>query len=521
MSERDDRCEDALDTLAESFRSFSGRDGIDATVLSLGIIWHRDLARIGAVAPLRFDREGQVLISRLAPDFIDPRSGERAPLLDRHLSRTPLKLKRLSDGQFQISPSDRLKVEVNGRSISGTAVVSMEELGEEIIITLSKSVVLSIFNAPARSIVSPHEQQMKLVGISRGVALTRDTIARIAVSDIPIFIHGETGTGKELVARAIHSLSERARKQMVSTNMAAIAPSLAAAELFGTKKGAFTGATRDKLGLFEQAHGGTLFLDEIGDVPKEVQPMLLRTLEFGEVRRIGSESANIVDVRIISATDRNLEQNEDGVPFNQPLFQRLQGIKISVPPLRRRRVDIGLLCKVFWEVKNRNIDWVSFEAMDADQMTRLAIYNWPGNIRELRNKVQQIQLGEPAFRDDILTRPEASIQLAPPVQRNRFRKYKNATDVSESELIEALDAANWIIKDAASALGISRTALYDLMAKSSNVRNIEDIGEQELRDVIAMVPGGLDAWVKHLHVGREALRRRIQSLGGTPQKSFN
>ncbi len=507
-----------LDTLDEPFRSSTHGAAFGATVLSLGVIWHRDLTRIGAIAPLRFDGEGNAEISRLMPEFQNIDNPDRAPLLDQHLSRTPLIIKRLLNRKFVFKlPSKRLKISINGRALTDTTTVEMDELGDEIIITLSNSVVLSVFHAPARSRSSFNESDLGLIGISNEIAQTKNAIIRVAASDIPVLIRGKTGTGKELIARAIHRTSKRASKELTSINMAAFSPSLAAAELFGVKKGAFTGATQDKPGLFERAHCGTLFLDEIGDTPREVQPMLLRTLEFGEMRRIGGDKTHSVDVRIIAATDRSLKLREDELSFNQPLLQRLQGFSIEAPPLRERRIDIGVLFKHLWTVIGGADQELQNSNVMAAQLTQLATYAWPGNVRELRNIVQQIRLGQPILN---LVKPQDASSLkeskteaySTELCKTEPPKYKNPADISDVNLINALNETGWIIKDAANKLNVSRTALYELMSNSSSVRDIDDISDEELKNVISSTPGGIDAWVKQLRVGRNALRRKMKSI---------
>lgn len=502
-----------LDTIDESLRSLSGETALGATVLSLGVIWHRDLDRIGAVAPLRFDNNGLAALSRITPEFRDTDGVGKSPLLDQRISRTPVTIKKLSERAFAIKPPEkRVKLRVNGQTITEATKFDMDELGDEIIIALSNAVILSLFNAPARGF-SNARNSLGLLGVSKAMFSTRDAIARVAKSDIPVLIRGETGAGKELVARAIHHASARASKELVSVNMAAVAPTLAAAELFGVKKGAFTGAVQDKSGLFEQADRGSLFLDEIGDTPKEVQPMLLRTLEFGEMRRVGSDKTKVIDVRIIAATDRSLEPQEGEASFNQPLLQRLNGFSITIPPLRSRRVDIGILVRSFVEPMAGENQQDSLHVIQLKNMERLALHNWSGNVRELRNVTQQILLGHHVLiqlNDNKEDKRRANPGLSQPA--GFHPKYKSAGEVTESELIDALNDTCWVIKDAAAKLNISRTALYEIMSKSKLIRSIENISDDELRTTVQSVQGGLNEWAKYLRVGRESLKRKLQNL---------
>ena len=319
MPHSDEETSYNLETLQNSAGVGSKDAAFGATILSLGIIWHPDPARIGAIAPVQFASDNTFPVSRLSPIFQNPENGHASPLLDQRLSRTPFLIERTSSRQFKITPpAKRVSIFVNGRALTKPSIFEMDEFGEEIILTLSNAVTLSLYNAPARLLNEKTVEDCGLVGISNGMALVRNAIASVAKSEISVLIRGETGTGKELVARAIHAQSDRTNMEMTTVNMAAFAPTLAAAELFGVKKGAFTGADQDKAGLFELADGSVLFLDEVGDTPSEIQPMLLRALELGEVRRVGSTKSRYVDVRIIAATDRSLEYKDGEPSFNQP-----------------------------------------------------------------------------------------------------------------------------------------------------------------------------------------------------------
>jgi len=222
-----------------------------------------------------------------------------------------------------------------------------------------------------------------LAGISRPMHELFDEIRRAARSSIDILIRGETGTGKELIAREIHRLSDRAGGPFVPLNAAAIPNSLAESELFGHVKGSFTGADSNRKGVFEQAHGGTLFLDEIGDMPGDLQAKLLRTLEEREVQPVGSTRTARVDVRIVSATHQDLLKAVESARFRRDLYYRVRGIEINVPPLRARQQDIVFLANYFLDrlaVKNGRVPRLSSAAI-----ARLLCHDWPGNVRELEH----------------------------------------------------------------------------------------------------------------------------------------
>ena len=226
----------------------------------------------------------------------------------------------------------------------------------------------------------------EIVGRSPGLHKALDLVSGVAPTDSPVLLLGETGTGKELIANAIHSLSPRRDRPLVKVNCAAIPAGLLESELFGHEKGAFTGAVSQHLGRFEIADGGTLFLDEIGDMPLELQSRLLRVLEDGMVQRVGSEKGRKVDVRLISATNRDLMKEVAEGRFRRDLFYRLSVFPITLPPLRERKEDIPLL---IWALINRRQAELQrqVERIAEADMQRLIVYEWPGNIRELENVI--------------------------------------------------------------------------------------------------------------------------------------
>ncbi len=499
-----------LDTLADSLGASARNVIANASVLSLGVMWHKDARLIGAVTPLRFDKAGKAAVCRLSPSFKKLGDSVETTLLDQHISRSPIIIERVAPQQFAFTPpASSMSVSVNGRIVKERTVAALDELGEEIIIALGNSAILCICDTQARQNTTAPEEY-GLTGVSRNMALTRDAIRRVADVNIPVLIRGETGTGKELVAQAIHRASNRTKKPLLAVNMATLSPSLAAAELFGVKRGAFTGASHDKKGLFEQADGGILFMDEIGDMPRDVQPMLLRALEAGEIRRVGDDKIRKIDVRIIAATDRSLDLKENEPSFNQPLLRRLESFAIDMPPLRTRRIDIGLLIKSFLEQGMYGDATTDSHELSLSAIHRMALHSWPGNVRELRNAVQKIILGQPVAFEKLNASTSTPDQEKLVGQKISKPKYRAATTISDEELVGALDGADWVIKDAAKKLNISRTALYELMSKSSKVRKIDDISDDELLKVVQLNPSSIALWAKHLRVGREALRKKIR-----------
>jgi formate hydrogenlyase transcriptional activator len=276
-----------------------------------------------------------------------------------------------------------------------------------------------------------------------------------------VLILGETGTGKEVIARAIHDLSPRRERTFVKVNCAAIPTGLLESELFGHEKGAFTGAIAQKVGRFELAHRGTLFLDEVGDIPLELQPKLLRVLQEKEFERLGSTRTLHVDVRVVAATNRDLTQMVEERLFRSDLYYRLNVFPIVVPPLRERAEDIPLLVRYFAQKHARRMDR-HIETIPTEEMEALTRYHWPGNVRELENLIE---------RAVILSRGPA---LRVPLPEDRLSGEASATspvtlEAAEREhVLRALRDTNWVIagpSGAAARLGMKRTTLQSRMAK--------------------------------------------------------
>jgi len=246
----------------------------------------------------------------------------------------------------------------------------------------------------------------QLLGSSAPVRRLREEIALVAASDLAVLITGETGVGKELVARHIHESSARRDEALIQVNCAALPVTIAESELFGHVAGAFTGATRDRAGKFEVANGGTLFLDEIGELPLELQPKLLRVLQQGEVQRVGSDRVHRVDVRIIAATNRSLPREIERGRFRADVYHRLAVFPLRVPPLRERREDIGVLAAHFVDAAARRLGLNRVRLTDAARVA-LAEADWPGNVRELENVVSRAVLRAGAGHD-----ADALVQVA-------------------------------------------------------------------------------------------------------------
>jgi two-component system nitrogen regulation response regulator GlnG len=343
------------------------------------------------------------------------------------------------------------------------------------------------------------------------------------------------------VARAIHERSPRRAGPFISVNLGALPKELAAAELFGARKGAYTGATQDREGFFRAAHGGTLFLDEVGEAPLEVQVLLLRVLETGEVYPVGGHSPVSVDVRLITATDADLEERIRQDQFKAPLLHRLAGYEIQVPPLRERREDIGVLFLHFARQEMEALGEAHRLEAAASQTeawlppslaVRLLRFSWPGNVRQLRNLTRQIIIGSrglPGLQANLRLEQELDASAtpipaqtaaprtsqpqepaSPPEQASSRRK---PSEVSDAELLAALRATSWDLKGAAERLGITRPSLYMLIDRSSSLRTVGDLSPEEITRCFHECNGDLDAMVQRLEVSKRGLQRRIRELG--------
>ena len=258
----------------------------------------------------------------------------------------------------------------------------------EVVAKAAEKKALRRENSALKEVITRRDGLPTIVGTSGAVKDVLAVIARVAASESPVLIHGESGTGKELIARTIHLRSPRAARPFVSINCGALPDTLLETELFGHRKGAFSGAVTSRVGLFEAANGGTLFLDEIGEMSPAMQVRLLRTLDSGEVRRIGEERAFHVDVRIVAATAKELTREATEGRFRWDLFYRVSTVVVEVPALRQRREDIPQLIQHFL-APARNGKTLAFAR---DAIERLVAYDWPGNIRELRNLVERLQI---------------------------------------------------------------------------------------------------------------------------------
>jgi formate hydrogenlyase transcriptional activator len=316
-----------------------------------------------------------------------------------------------------------------------------------------------------------------IVGESPSVKKVLKAVETVAPTDSTVLIWGETGTGKELIARAIHNLSGRKKGTFVKVNCAAIPTGLIESELFGHEKGAFTGALAQRIGRFELADGGTLFLDEIGDIPAELQPKLLRVLQEHEFERLGGNKTLKVNVRLVAATNRDLGEMVAARTFRSDLYFRLNVFPVTLPALRERSGDVELLVKHFVEKCARKMS-KKIDAIPADTMTALTSYAWPGNVRELENVIERavILSQGPTLSVPVAElrspgsapRPAPAPRATPPDVNASAGPPGTLEEVERQAVLKALEESGWRVggpKGAAARLGLSRTTLQGKMQR--------------------------------------------------------
>ena len=325
------------------------------------------------------------------------------------------------------------------------------------------------------------ESSGEMLGASPALAKLLEEIGMVAGSDLAVLVTGETGVGKERVAHQVHALSARRDEALIHVNCAALPESIAESELFGHVAGAFTGATRDRAGKFEVADGGTLFLDEVGELPLTLQPKLLRALQSGEIQRIGSDRVHRVDVRVVSATNRDLAREVQRGRFRADLYHRLAVFPLHVPPLRERREDVPLLAAHFADTARRRLGLGPVRLSEAVR-ARLVAAEWPGNVRELENVVSRAVLRASAGRDSssatlvvdvahldlgstAVVAPEALPEPVEPAAAPRLPLRQRVLDYERRLIREALarNGGSWAA--AARELGLHRSNLHHLAGR--------------------------------------------------------
>lgn len=519
--------------------------------VGLSIECHPEVARLGETARL-FDlgKQGCVTLCRTEPLFRDDSGRNPAPLQTARVSRLPITINLNGDGRVQIESSAELDVFVDGvratqRVFPAAALESgiFLRLGSYVLVRLG---VYESAGAAAVANLDGHERTnggtpsslSALVGQTPAMRALRAEIARIADLDVPVLLRGETGVGKELVATALHRTSTREDRPYLRVNSAAIPPLLAAGELFGYSRGAFTGAVGDRDGYFVEADGGTLFLDEIGALSPEVQSVLLRTIETGEIQPLGS-GLRSVSVRLLAATESDLDAKVERGSFSRALLQRF-GYELWVPPLREHMADLPLLLSHFLREEARSLgESARLGGPDAEQnpyltsdfVLQLLHFDWPGNVRELRSVVRRFAIhNRGRSRTEVEPRLAAMLQRTaargdadspstpppsslPPPESEPPSLRREAFQLKDQDVLDALRACAFEIDRTARELGVSRSWLHARMNSLSGVRKAKDLGAAEIRSALEQNEGVIERAARQLEVSAKGLQLQITRLG--------
>lgn len=504
-----ERYEPSAASTADASRGVGGT-GVPA-IPTLTVAYHPALERVGqrVLLPELLGRR-EVALSRVEPVFTSPDGEAAGPLADACVSRRPLRLRGDGRGGVVVSTRDAGSACLaDGCEVAGEYTASASSVDRGVVLEVGRGIVLVLHRLPPPA---PGVPRFGMVGESASILALRATCERVAGRDVSVLIEGESGSGKELVAAAIHQASGRRGAPMVSVNMAAVPGQTAASELFGHVRGAFTGASGDRTGLLRQADRGTLFLDEVADTPPDVQLMLLRAIETGEFRRLGGTRTEACDVRVVAATDQDLDALCETGAFREALLHRLAGYRVRVPALRERVDDIPRLVVAFLPSELATSEW-----LPPGVMVRLLRHGWPGNVRELRNALRRLVIDSDGQRwatpgAGWLPGPMPTLDPGPgegPASDNRTAP----RDIDEVHLLEALRANAWRPAATARALGIARSSLYLLIDGCPAIRKAGDLSVAELERAHAEHGGDVSAMVAALEVSQRGLKRRLAELG--------
>lgn len=497
--------------------------------LTITIAFHPDTRLIGRSVNLDRARAKQHwVLGRGMPMFCDMTSNDgksgAEPLSDQHISRAALRIHSSRNGVVLERESRACRCQINGRELEGEIRLDAASLVDGVVVFLAHRVVLVMRQTQSSDDMFEHPQiESALKGSSQYISSLKRQIQSVARSTADVLILGETGTGKELVATAIHANSARSKSSLVTVNMSAIPVDLAPAALFGSTKGAFTGADSAGVGYFDQAQNGTLFLDEVGDTPAEIQVQLLRALQEREIQPVGGRVRRI-DVRVVAATDALVDEGSD---FKAALRHRLGGSEICLQPLRKRREDIGELLWVFLQEflheANAEFVWPSpggddfVTARCADIFHAFVLFDWPGNVRQLANHAREISL----VSNEFLVFPEAlrekmcvSKRVNLPVEV----AMRKSADVNEQEFLDTMAECLYEPKRAAASLCISRTAVYRRIDESSTLRIAGQLSQAEILTALEACGGDVKKAALALQVSSNGLRFRLRNSGSTGRK---
>ncbi|MCB9743375.1 MAG: sigma-54-dependent Fis family transcriptional regulator [Alphaproteobacteria bacterium] len=482
---------------------------------TLTVLLHPDGRRIGEHAPLPELSGGvPVAVSRNGPRF----GLERGRPLDHpRVSRKPLWL-TLKGDQLELRPGKHgLPVRVDGEPLSGGLSMPADALDEEGVLIELGGCVLLWLHRPLGA--PPALDWNGLVGLSPGMQRTRQRVGLLGPTRVPVLIRGESGAGKERVARALHAASPRAERPWVAVNLAAVPDTVAPAELFGHGRGAFTGAVGARKGWFEEADGGTLFLDEVGEASPDLQPLLLRALDSGEIQPVG-RPVRKVDVRLVTATDADLEALVESGRFRPALYHRLRSAELHVPPLRDRPADIAVLLHHFlcehlaeFGAAHRLLEPDPEEKpwLGSGLVVTLMRYRFPGNVRELRSLAFEIAACSHA--DRVAALPQA---LERRVEEGAREKVMSSERPPEDPLLglqDALRRNRFVIGATARELGVAKNTLLRAIRESPELHLAQDLEEAQIEAALEQARGDIEAAAFALEVSSHGLKLRMNALG--------
>lgn len=504
----------------------TGSRGALPDTVGLTVLFHPQIERVGDIAPLcDYVSDAYARISRTEPMFRQTNGQKTDVLASPVLSRKPLEIRVMPDGGISmVNISDSIRVIAETEALRPARTFSRTEFQRGIVLTLADSVALLLHPL---YFLRNHPDLLGIIGYSESIQRLRSAILNVADLDIPVLLQGESGVGKELVASAIHRYSRRKDKPYVCVNMSAIPGSLAASELFGYTKGAFSGAEKNHSGYFSDAEGGTLFLDEIGETSLEVQSTLLRAIENKILQPLGGKIREI-DVRILAATDSDLERATDQGMFRRPLLQRLSGYQIKIPPLRQRRDDIG---RLFVHFLKHELDLVGQRDrlaehspgkawIPASLVAKLVEYHWPGNVRQLQNVTRQLvisnrdskELSADAILEELFELSHTSREKTMTSEHGQTQK-RRATELADKEIVDVLRRHRFNLNQTCSELGVSRNWLNKFIESCPHLRKAKDIGIDEIRRCAVECGNDLNAMADRLQVSTRGLQLQMKRLG--------
>lgn len=526
-----------------------GRGTAQARLLTLTIAHHPDPERVGERVrlPLLSLAQIRVAIGRGEPSFRSAKHLHANPLHTQFISRKPFWLEGLGDGAVRVDARQSgSHLEVDGATVQTTLDLQLATIERGVTLKVGSHVVL-VLHLERELAFSTTPLDDQLIGQTEAMLDVKAAVARVAPDRAAVLIRGETGSGKELVAAAIHEASPRQPRPFVAVNMAAINASLASSELFGHVRGAFSGADQNHDGFFVRAHGGTLFMDEVGDTPNDVQATLLRVLETGEVMPVGGRAPKQVDVRVVAATDADLDRAITDGRFRGPLFYRLAANEIRLPPLRERRADIGRLLYAFLsrELSARGRGQLLLNPrgeeppwLKARLVARLIRYDWPGNVRQLKSICHALALAcdspeglADAELDRLMPsrvptangllrayapdpRPDSRITIeteAPPSPPKTAAR--SPASITQEELERVLASFEYRLSLAADHFGISRPTMNELVDKHPRLKRAQRLSAEEIQSALTESRRtAVPAW-RLLAVSERGLKQRMRELG--------